>query len=173
MIRFTLTTISFILSSSNHGIFLTTKLRNPVIQKSWNFHDNKIFQFLDPRAVASTRVKKNRHHLCASTTLLLSSKYTRLVWVSCHTSFEMVNVIHTTFQTLRLVIYTIEFASEFCVEFACRILPSKATYKLSESRRNLEIESEFQSKFDSRWPTLLWWRWLSSTKYHWMARVSP
>ena len=44
--------------------------------------------------------KKNRHHLCASTTLLQSSKYTRLVWVSCHTSFEMVNVIHTTFQTL-------------------------------------------------------------------------
>ena len=29
--------------------------------------------------------KKNRHHLCASTTLLQSSKYTRLVWVSCHT----------------------------------------------------------------------------------------
>ena len=27
--------------------------------------------------------------------------------------------------------------------------------RLSESRRNLEIESEFQSKFDSRWPTLL------------------
>ena len=44
--------------------------------------------------------KKNRHHLCASTTLLQSSKYTRLVWVSCHTNFEMVNVIHTTFQTL-------------------------------------------------------------------------
>ena len=55
-----------------------------------------------------------------------------------------------TFIALRLVIYTIEFASEFCVEFVCRILLSKVTNKVSESRRNLEIESQFRRKFDSR-----------------------
>ena len=64
-------------------------------------------------------------------------------------------IIISILKSLRLVIYTIEFASEFCVDFACQILPSKVTYKLLESRRNLEIESEFRCKFDSRWPTLL------------------
>ena len=49
--------------------------------------------------------------------------------------------------TIRLVIYTIEFA--------CRILLSKITNKVLESRRNLKIESKFRHKFDSRWPTLI------------------
>ena len=60
-----------------------------------------------------------------------------------------------SYALLRLVIYTVEFVSEFCVEFVCRILLSKVTNKVSESGRNLEIESEFRRKFDSRWPTLL------------------
>ena len=81
-------------------------------------------------------------------------------WVSCQKGDKQ-NSEHYT--SIRLVIYTIEFASEFCVEFACRILLSKITNEVLESRRNLKIESEFQRKFDNRWPTLLWLRWLSST----------
>ena len=59
-------------------------------------------------------------------------------------------MLKSTFGSLRLVIYTIKFASEFCVEFVCRILLSKVTNKVLESRRNLEIESKFRHKFDSR-----------------------